>query len=91
MVVSEITLSNTLKAKLGEQEAQIIVEGIKTSVKEEFDNKRASLSTKEDISNLHIELKETKSEMIKWMFIFWIGSVGVLSGIMFAMLNAYLK
>ena len=37
MVVSEITLFNTLKNKLGEQEAQVVVEGIKQTVKEEFE------------------------------------------------------
>jgi len=80
MVVSEITLFNTLKTKLGEQEAQIVVEGIKSAVKEKFNNKKDILLTKED-----------KVEMIRWMFIFWIGTIGVLSGIMFAMLNAYMK
>ncbi|GIV33717.1 MAG: hypothetical protein KatS3mg031_1252 [Chitinophagales bacterium] len=82
MIVSEITLFNTLKEKLGEKEAQIVVEGIKSAIKEEFDNKnkKGVLLTKGD-----------KVEMMRWMFIFWIGTIGVLSGIMFAMLNAYLK
>ena len=84
MIVSEITLFNTLKAKLGEQEAQTVVEGIKSAVKEEFEVKKEILATKQDLS-------EVKAEIIKWMFIFWIGSIGVLSGIMFALLNAYLK
>jgi hypothetical protein len=35
--------------------------------------------------------KEDKVDIIKWMFIFWVGAVGVLSGVMFAMLHAYLK
>ena len=35
--------------------------------------------------------KEDKVDIIKWMFAFWIGTIGVLSGIMFAMLHAYLK
>lgn len=48
-------------------------------------------STKEDIAKLEAKIAESKSEMIKWMFIFWIGTIGVLSGIMFALLNAYLK
>ena len=44
MIVSEITLFNTLKIKLGEQEAQIVVEGIKQAVKEEFENKKDVLA-----------------------------------------------
>lgn len=33
-------------------------------------------ATKEDIYQLRIEMKEQKSELIKWMFIFWIGQLG---------------
>ena len=68
MIVSEITLFNTLKNKLGEQEAQVVVEGIKSAVKEEFDTIKDTVSSKEDIAN-------AKAEMIKWMFIFWIGQL----------------
>ncbi len=43
------------------------------------------LNLKTDISNVKAELKEDianlKSELIKWMFIFWAGTV-VLSGIL---------
>ena len=84
MIVSEITLFNTLKEKLGESTAQTVVEGIKSAVKEEFENKKDTLATKEDLANV-------KADIIKWMFVFWIGTTGVLSGIMFAMLHAYLK
>ena len=69
MVVSETTLFNTLKTKLGEQEAQTVVEGIKSAVKEEFEVKKEILATKQDLS-------EVKAEIIKWMFIFWIGQLG---------------
>ena len=52
--------------------------------KKKFEESKQLLATKEDLA-------EVKSEIIKWMFIFWIGTIGVLSGIMFALLNAYLK
>ena len=71
MVVSEITLFNTLRAKLGEQEAQVVVEGIKSAVKEEFENKKDSLATKQDVS-------EVKAEIIKWMFVFWVGQLAAM-------------
>ena len=71
MVVSEITLFNTLRAKLGEQEAQVVVEGIKQTGKEEFENKKDSLATKQDVS-------EVKAEIIKWMFVFWVGQLAAM-------------
>ena len=75
MVVSEISPFNALRGKLGEQDAQTIIEGIKQEVKNEFDNKKDSLATKEDIAKLDVKISETKAEIIKWMFIFWVGQM----------------
>lgn len=63
MSVSEIKLYNLLRTKVGEEQAQTLVEFIQTSVKEEFDNKREVFATKEDltreISNLRADLLRT--------------------------------
>ncbi len=69
MNISEITLFNTLKTKLGEQEAQVVVEGIKTAVVMEFNQKKDMLATKEDIHRLENEIEKVKAELllIKWM------------------------
>ena len=69
MIVSEITLFNTLKSKLGEHEAQTVVEGIKTAVMEEFKNKKDTLATKNDIHLLQNDMEKVKAELlvIKWM------------------------
>lgn len=75
MMVSEISLYNALKTKLGEQDAQTIIEGIRQEVKSEFDNKKDLLATKEDIAKLDVKMSETKAEIIKWMFIFWVGQM----------------
>lgn len=53
--------------------------------------KKDVLATKEDIGTVRKEIAEAKSDMIKWMFIFWIGQSGATAGILFAFLNAYLK
>ncbi len=44
-------------------------------------------ATKKDIASLEVKIVETKSEMIKWMFIFWIGQVAVTVGL----IMVYLK
>jgi len=38
----------------------------------------------EKITAVDNKISDTKSELIKWMFIFWIGQVGMLIGILFA-------
>lgn len=55
-----------------------------TQVKADTKRKKETLATK-------IDLAETKSEILRWMFIFWIGQIGVLSGIIFAMLRLHFK
>ena len=84
MIVSEIKLFELLKARIGEKEAEAFVQILETRVDRKFEDAKHQLATKEDLAN-------TKADIIKWMFIFWVGTVGVLSGIMFAMLNAYLR
>jgi len=43
-------------------------------VKNGFENKREVLATKEDLAN-------SKADIIKWMFIFWIGQIAITVGI----------
>lgn len=74
MVISEITLFNTLREKLGEQTAQTVVEGIKTAVKEEFENKKDTLATKDE---LHV----VKVDLIKWMVGLWITTILLIVGL----------
>ena len=39
-------------------------------------------ATKDDFKQLDVKISENKSEIIKWMFIFWIGQVAVTFGLL---------
>jgi hypothetical protein len=39
------------------------------------DVEKNRLATKDDIAHLKIEMKEQKSEIIKWMLIFWASQI----------------
>jgi NOL1/NOP2/fmu family ribosome biogenesis protein len=82
MIVSEIKLYELLKAKLGEKEAEAFVEILETKVDQKFEEAKLVLATKEDIARLDIKIAETKAELIKWMFIFWIGQITVIAGLL---------
>ena len=41
------------------------------------------LTTKKDLFKLEVKLSETKSEIIKWMFIFWVGQIAVTLAIVY--------
>jgi hypothetical protein len=82
MVVSEITLYNVLKTKFGETEAQVVVECIKQEIKDEFDNKKDVLSTKEDILNLRIDMEKGFRENLKWTVATILACTGILLAIL---------
>jgi len=36
------------------------------------------------LAQLDVKIERVRADLIKWMFIFWVGQVGVLIGILFA-------
>jgi hypothetical protein len=40
-----------------------------------------TLATKDDLEDLFRTIRNAKSDMIKWMFIFWLGQIGAMLGI----------
>jgi hypothetical protein len=52
---------------------------------------KLELATKDDIATVRKEISKSKSETIKWMFIFWIGQLAATAGIIFAFLSLYFK
>ena len=122
MSVSEIKLYKILVEKMGEQEAQSLVEYVETKIGSEFQDKQYVLATKQDlqlqkeelmdrmdkqknelidrmdnqknelsdrmtgqknelidrINDLKVQVKADKADIIKWMFIFWIGQMGAM-------------
>lgn len=64
-----------LKPKLGESEAREFIQHFEDSVDEKLKAKSEMLATKMDVS-------EAKADIIKWMFIFWIGQIATVIAIM---------
>ena len=52
----------------------MLLEVIETKISKELADTKDILATKEDIANL-------KAEIIKWMFLFWVGTIA-LSGLL---------
>ncbi len=81
-----IAIPKILREKLGDAGADALVtlfnspagemiEGEIVEVKSDFAVK---------IGQLRTEIAQTKAEIIRWMFIFWVGQIGVLTAILFA-------
>ncbi len=96
MYLTELQLFQILRRKIGESEVEAIVSFVETKLKENNEQNLKVLATKEDIATLRqdmakmlTEIAENKAEMTKWMFIFWIGTIGVLFGVIIAFINKH--
>ncbi|HET6999870.1 MAG TPA: hypothetical protein VFI33_01090 [Puia sp.] len=75
MTISITKLYDILTAKLGREAAENLTSYIEEKIRDEVNNKSELLATKVDLAN-------TKAEIIKWVFIFWLGQIGVTFGFM---------
>ncbi len=73
MTISITKLYDMLTAKMGREAAENLTSYIEEKIKDELNNKSEQLATKVDLAN-------TKAEIIKWVFIFWLGQIGVTFG-----------
>lgn len=81
--ITSIEMYNILKIKLGDKEAKALTEYVENHVEKSLEKEIDRLATKEDLLKLDVKISDTKAEIIKWMFIFWIGQVAVTLAVMF--------
>ena len=103
MSVTSIELYNLLRGKLGDKEAQVLTDLETSQVEKKFSAKedilltvkdKNVLLTKDDAYKIFAtkqDLAKTKSDIIKWMFIFWSGSILTTLGGLFAFLKLFLN
>jgi hypothetical protein len=85
-----ITVPRPLREKLGEEGTDALVtlineagESNKKAVVEVVEERFERRLT-EEIGKLRTDMADLRANLIQWMFLFWIGQIGVLTGILFA-------
>lgn len=102
MSVDTLKIYEILSASLPEAQAKAVAKAIDEAIEADTERKKEILVTKEDLhgeisklekemARLEVKIESAKSEIIKWMFIFWISQIGVTTSIIFAMLKLYFK
>lgn len=102
ITTTDIQLFQILKQKIGDQEAEALVSFVDSKLRENNEANLKVLATKEDIAKLETKIMglegrletkiaEAKADTIKWMFIFWTGSILTTLGGMFAFLKVFLN
>lgn len=86
--MTDIQLFQILKQKLGDKEAEALVQFVDAKLKETNEQNLKSLATKEDFAVMKGELRTaieaTKAEIMKWMF-------GAFAMLMLAIIGLYFK
>ena len=91
-----VSVSKPLREKLGDDGVDSLIDLLKESQQEQKNNNLEFVEEKFErrlttemgklenkISETKIEVQALKAELIKWMFIFWVGQVSVILGILF--------
>lgn len=82
--MSDIQLFQILKQKIGEQEAEALVSFVDGKIKDNNEINLNILSTKEDLLQLEIRLKDKLSDQFKWV-------IGVFLTLALMIIGLYLK
>ncbi|MDP4252296.1 MAG: hypothetical protein Q8918_19535, partial [Bacteroidota bacterium] len=82
--ISITKLYDLLAVKMGRETAENLTSYIEGRIKNEMEDRSQILATKADIQatiqNTKTEISVAKAEMIKWMFLFWVGQIGATFG-----------
>jgi hypothetical protein len=70
----ELRVYEIFKAKLGEKEAETVIEYFEAKAEAKYLEKRDMLAIKEDIAN-------NKVDLIKWMVGFWVAQMAAIIGL----------
>jgi hypothetical protein len=89
MSTTELQVYELFKNRFSESEAKLIVAYFDEKAEEKYQQKKDILATKEDVGIVRKEIAESKAELIKWSFIFWVGTVITVLGGLFAILKLF--
>lgn len=89
MSVNKLQVYEILKSRFSESEAKLIAAYFDEKAEEKYLQKKDILATKEDIGVVRKEIAESKADLIKWSFVFWIGTIMTILGGLFAILKLF--
>lgn len=81
MSALELKVYELFKKRFSEDEATTVIEYFEEKADRKFVEKKDVLATKEDISTLRSEMKEQKSDILKWVFAFFMTLALMIAGL----------
>jgi len=80
-----VTLINEAGENNKKSVIEVVEERFERRLAEEIGKFRAEIAG--EISKLRAEMHDLRASLIQWMFVFWIGQIGVLVGFLFTFLK----
>ena len=87
----ELEVYEMFKNRFTEKEAAKVIEYFEAKAEEKIKQKKDVFMTKDDKVEMISRIESSKTDTIKWMFIFWIGQLVAVAGILFSLFNVYLN
>lgn len=80
-------LYTLLSNKLGNDTTEAMFKYIDNKTERSVEASIKTLATKDDLAQVKYDLSKEISNSIKWMFIFWVGQIGAIGGVVMLLLN----
>jgi hypothetical protein len=80
-------LYKLLTEKLGNDTTEAMFKYIDNKTERSVEATIKTLATKDDLAKVNLDLSNRMSDLMKWMFIFWVGQVGATLAIVFLFLK----
>jgi len=77
-------LYQLLEPKIGKKEAETLTTYINEKISDEVKSATNEMATKDFVAKV---VAESKAELIKWMFIFWVGQLAAMFGLLYFFLK----
>lgn len=87
----ELEVYEIFKNRFSEKEAAKVIEFFEAKSDEKITQKKDVFMTKDDKVELVTRIESSKAELIKWSFIFWVGSVITILGGLLAILKLFFE
>lgn len=81
MIISTTKLYQLLSEKIDKDAAEALTSYVEEKVGKEVKEQTTHLATKEDIYALREEIAKKYADTIKWLFVFWVGTIGTMIAI----------
>ena len=80
-------LYDLISIKLGKETAENLTTFIEEKISSEVETKATILATKEDLGSTNTKIETSRADVIKWMFIFWVGQLAAMFGLILILLK----